>query len=350
MHLPARVTASCRAALVLLALGPLVAACGEEESVSAGDVIAARRDDQFIDGSVGRLTLPTGRLEVALGEVTTSLEASDTRDQEAIEAPEGTTFIPLTWQYDNGTFGDYADYLGAVDDPVVTLASDGVDYRLPPPDATGVGSDSFYVLVNGDGEAPVLTVDYDGVAQTLDLATGDRDTGAAAALYDVKARTERTQSCAADVTYGRDHVTTPTFGCTTTRAELLPYAGGAWAADGHAWLVVSIRTSFRRWDEYAADLRSGAVYAASGLESTFRVGDSPATQVIEDRDDSKCPDPVSGCTMNYHLIFDVVRGQVPKRLVVEQDYEFTLAQLVGGGDGKQVISVPVTIDTALRRS
>ncbi|MFD0807118.1 hypothetical protein ACFQ0K_13565 [Nocardioides caeni] len=350
MRLPARVTTPGRVALVLLALSPALAACGGEEEASVGDVISARKDDQFAEGRTGRLTLPTGRLEVTVGEPATSLAANDTRELEPIEAPDGASFVPITWQYDAGTFGDYADYTENDEEPVFDLVADGANYRLPPPNPTGVGSESFYVVVNGAGESPSLNVDFDGVTQTLDLTTGQRDPGLAKPLYKLKSRNDRTQSCASDVTFGKDPVGAPSFACTTTRTARIPYAGGAWAEDGHSWLVVSVTTAFRRWDVFAKDGKSGAIYAATGVESTFRLGDIKPTQVIEDRLGSSCPDATRGCLMTYHLIFDVEGSKVPKRLKVDQDYEFTLLQVWGGGDGKQTITVPLKVDTLLRSS
>lgn len=348
LRLSTRAATSSRIALVLLALTPALAACGDDDDVAVGDVVSARKDDQFADNRAVRLTLPTGRLEISLGEPVSSLSEKDTRDLEAVSAPSGATFVPITWQYDAGTFGDYADYTQFDDEPVVDLVADGASYRLPPPNPSGVGSESFYVLVNGSGEDPSLTVDFDGVAQTVDLTSGDRDPGRAKPLYRLGPRAGRSQACARDVTYARPTVGIPAYSCTTTRTSRLPYAGGEWAADGHTWLVLSVSTAFRRWDVLAKDAKSGAIYGATGVESTFELAGIEPTKVIEDREASSCPDPSRGCVMTYHLIFDIEDDSDPRRLVMQQDYEFSLVQVWGGADGKQVISVPLTVDTKVR--
>ncbi|NHA01475.1 hypothetical protein G5V59_21215 [Nocardioides sp. W3-2-3] len=81
---------------------------------------------------------------------------------------------------------------------MIDLVADKASYRLPAPEATGEGAESFYTLVSGDGEDAALSVDFDGVKQTVVLATGKRTEGKAAPLYRLKPRKDRTASCTTD--------------------------------------------------------------------------------------------------------------------------------------------------------
>ncbi len=341
--LPRRVAV---AALGLLTLAPALAACGSGGDIKIGDVVPAREDAQFSDGAESSVVLPLGRLEVNLGEPTTQLAANDNRQLEPIDAPDGSTFVPITWQYASGTFGDYAAYLDTDAKPVVELVADGATYRLPSPDATGEGSKSFYVLVSGKGADPKLQVDFDGVVQSVDLTTGERDAGRAEALYDLEPRKERNRSCATDAEFGRTTPRLPDFTCTISRTARIPYAGGKWADEGRSWLVLTVTTSLRRWDEIAEDLRSGAIYLAGAVESVIRLGALKPAAVIEDRDNSVCPDTTrGGCTTQYHLVFDVA-GKAPTTLKVQQVYDLYLTSVWAGGEGKDILKLPVTVRTS----
>ncbi|KRA38621.1 MULTISPECIES: hypothetical protein [unclassified Nocardioides] len=331
----------------LLVLAPGLAACGGGTDLEVGDVVPARDDAQFVDGTASSVTLPVGRLEVTLGKSTTQLAASDNRQLEEIAAPDGSTFVPLTWQYDAATFGEYADYITNDDGPTIDLVSDGASYRLPAPREMGEGSTSFYVLVSGSGKEPSLAVDFDGVTQTLDLNTGERDTGAAAPLYDLEAPKDKRRPCQADVEFTTKRVAKD-FTCSVRRVARLPYAGDAWAEPGHTWLVITIRTSIRRFDQVAKDFRSGAVYFASDVESTFRLGDVEASAVIEDQDERVCPDVrQGGCTTVNHVVFDLA-DKASTRLTVEQNYELTLNSVYGGADARETLELPLTTTTTVR--
>ncbi|WP_157537137.1 hypothetical protein [Nocardioides sp. Root190] len=341
------------AVLGLLAVMPALAACGGDDGVTVGDIIGARQDDQFIqDGQKSSIALPIGRLEVSMGEASTELDANDTRQLEPVTAPENSAFVPITWQYDAGTFGDYADYLDTDTRPVIDLVADGAKYRLPSPESTGEGAESFYVLVTGDladAKEATLSVEFDDVIQTVDLATGDREAGLAAPLYELKPRKERTASCTNQAEFDLPKLARlGDFSCNITRSADIPYAGGAWAPEGTAWRVVTISTVARRYDVIAADLRSGAIYVASAVESTFRLGKEKPTKVIEDREFSACPDPErGGCTSVYHLIFEADED-TSERLRVDQGYELTLSSLWGGGEGKRTVEIEGTISVKLR--
>ncbi len=342
---PMRLRRPTAAVLGLLALLPVLAACGDDDdSVKVGDIVDARRDDQFIEGGkASSVALPFGRLEISAGRPTTTLAADTTAQLLEVDAPEGSAFVPITWQYDVGTFGKYEEFVEAEGTPVIELLADRASYRLPAPESSGSGSDSFFVLVSGDGEDASLEIEYDGVTQTLDLATGDRDEGAAAGLYDLKSPKERTSSCADAADFDLSATERlQDFDCKVTTPVRLPYAGGAWADEGRSWLALTLSTTLRRYDRLSKDYQSGAIYAGTEVTSAFTLGGARPTKVIEDRTRTLCPDELrGGCVAVYHLIFDVADKATKKtgRLLVDQDYELTLVSVWGGGAGQDAIEL-----------
>lgn len=334
------------AALGWLILLPALAACGEDASgVETGDVIAAREDSQFSDGTPSSLVMPIGRLEIFLGKPTARLDARDTRQLEPATAPPGSTFVPITWQYDAGTFGDYAAYLGGEQTPKVELRADRAGYRLPAPDPTGQGGESFYVLVSGSGRDLDLAVSYDGVEQSVDLLTGKRDAGDAAGLYDLTPVSTRTRACER----GADFNGTagyPDYRCRYTRPVRLPYADGAWAEPGRTFLALTVTTSIRRFDIVGDVPGSGALYVPASVTSTFALGEIEPVAAVKDTTDT-CPDLANGgCTGRYDLVFDVPAKKKRFTLTMDQIFALVLGSRWGGFDEDEEmdLDVSVTID------
>lgn len=348
---PMRLRRPAAAVLGLLALLPTLAACGDGSTVEVGDIVDARADDQFVGGGqASSITLPIGRLEISAGKPTTSLSADDTAQLEPVEAPEGSAFVPITWQYDAGTFGDYAEYMQTDGTPVIDLVADRASYRIPSPETSGEGAESFYVLVSGSGEDASLAVEYDGVSQSVDLATGERDEGDAAALYDLKRTKVRTRSC---TNRGEFALTSlermRDFSCSVTTPIRLPYAGGEWAAPGQSWTAVTVSTTVRRYDRTAEDFKSGALYVATSVTSTFKLGALKPAKVIKDRGLTLCPDETQGgCSTVYHLVFAVGDGDKLGRLRVNQTYGLDRVTVWGGGDGPASVDLKGTLSIPLR--
>ncbi|MDN5746440.1 MAG: hypothetical protein L0H31_15165 [Nocardioidaceae bacterium] len=332
------------AAAGLLVLAPALAACGDDSGdIKTGDVIPARTDAQFVEGTASTLALPIGRLEIFMGKPTTKLDSTDTRQREALEAPAGATFIPITWQYDARTFGDFSAYVGKEVSPTVDLVSSEATYRLPPPEPVGEGSKSFYVPVDGTGEDPQLRVDYDGVTQTVDLLTGKRDEGAAAPLYDVKP-TSKTRPCTAGADF-HDNAGRSDYKCKVSKPLRLPYADGKWAKKGHGFVAMTVSTSVLRLDILGTDLRSGATYLATGVDSVFRYGGKKPL-LVDRVTAGLCPDDTTGgCTGRYHVVFDAT-GKAAKRLKIDQAFQLELVNKYGAFDRGKRMKLKVT--TGLR--
>lgn len=341
------------ALLTALLLLPALAACGDSTSVRPGDTVPARDSSQFAQGAPVSLTLPIGRLEVYLGTPTRTLRSADTLEPDTVEAPEGETFVPITWQYDAASFGDLTDYLGDGIEtaPKVAFVADGASYRLPAPEARGEGAESFYVLVEGDGRDVSLKVDFDGVTQSLDLRTGERDTGAAAPLYDLDVKAGRARSCAADTKYDRSGPgKTPTFACTITPVLRLPYAAGQWAPEGSSWLTTTITTTLSRYDEIAPDFSSGGTYYATGVTPSFTLGGTKAVAALRDGG-SVCPDATTAaCTTTYHVVFaDPGKGAANRRFKATETFDLKLgAAVVAGQTAGGPEKLTATVTTRLR--
>lgn len=336
--------------LGLLLLTPALAACKDGSAVRAGDVIPARRDAQFAGrGTETTVALPIGRLEITAGSPVAEISADDTRQREKVKAPAGSVFVPITWQYDAETFGAFAAYLDTNATPVVDLVVSGASYRLPAPEQTGQGSESFYVLIDGRGDKPAMSVDFDGVTQTADLSTGDVDKGQAAPLYDLRTPRTKMFPCAANPTFNRTVQGTPTFTCETTRALRLPYAGNAWATDGHTWLAVTVSTAQGRWDEIAPDLASGALYYPTSVKGAFALGGVAATEALRDPGRGTCPDLANAnCSAVFHVMFDVDKS-APQTLTVEQDYAMARTSTWGKSADPETLDLTVTAQADLRK-
>lgn len=346
---PMRLRRCSATVLGLLLLAPALAACGGEGGVAVGDVVPAREDAQFTgEGVETVVALPVGRLEVTTGQPVTQVSAKDTRQLEKLEAPEGSTFVPITWRYDAATFGALAAYLDTDTSPVIDLVADGASYRLPAPEASGEGAESFYVLVSGKGAQPRLDVDFDGVTQQADLSSGEVDAGRAKPLYDLAKPKTKQFPCEPAVSYSRATRRTPKFSCSTSRPFRLPYAGSAWADEGKSWLVVSVRTSLGLWNEVADDLKSGAIYYGEAVDGTFRLGDTEATAVVKDPENTSCPDRTDQgtCTVQFNVVFEAGKTY-PRKLTVDEQYGLRLAQVWGGGQGEDTLDLGLTATAKL---
>ena len=335
-----RLRRTTAAALGLLALGSGLAACGDEAELEIGDVVRARQPDQFAEGKESSMVLPLGRLEVQLGDPVRTIAADQSFELTPATAPAGSTFVPITWQYDAGTFGAYAAYLGDPATPTFEVEADGSAYTVPPPTQAGEGSESFYVLVTGSADEISLAVDFDGERQSVDLRTGENDPGAAAPLYDLKPRSDDTIACAKppEITGARG---LGDYTCTITEPVRLPYAYGEWAEPREAWLVTTVESVFRRYDSLDAPRGGGAIYVPTDVRSAFRLGEEAPVATIYDEAVSGCnTGELRGCSATHHLVF-AVGDKTPRRLYVEETYDAALGSKWGGFQGDEALTLEV---------
>lgn len=294
----------------LLVLSGLLAACGEEEdSTKAGDVIQARLDDQFEDGEGASVTLPTGRLLIRSAEPVDGAGADETRSREAVGAPAGTVLVPITWQYDTWASDRMDGILAPRTTPKIDLVSGSERYRLPPPQREAESGESFYVVVEGDGAERSLEIDFDGVVQSIDLATGRRDKGDAEGLYGIKDAKLKRRTCGEEDWFNKDKPTdrvNAEFSCSLIGPVLTPYAAGEWAPDGSVWLALTLSTEMRAYGR--ANGQGGtALYVATKVKVDPEIDGEDAIYALSTEDGAdECPSrPEQYCGWAKHLVFQV---------------------------------------------
>lgn len=336
--LPRRVAAVLLAACLVLGL----AACSEDvPPPRSGDVIPAREPDQFgaADGSV--VLVPSGRLDIRLGEIKTAVGADDTRDLEPLSAPADTVLVPLTVQYRDDWFSRLETLLAPDDAPLLELRVGESAYRLPAPSAQGEGVASYYVVVDGSADEVAddaeLDVVFDDVAQTVVLGSGKVEKGAAAALYDLPTKRLPEEACGNG--WFEAELALADFGCTTTGGLPLPYAAGAWATDGRALIGTGLSTVLRRYDVLDESGTSGG-YVATSVRGRYRAGDVQPVVLRGTSEDNICPEAVTlACRTSNWLVFDFPEDEVARRAQIEQNYRMVLGGQTGDFPGDRRLTL-----------
>lgn len=329
-------------ASTLLALVPSLAACGDDTAAfAAGDVVKARQDDQFDAGRRSSVTLPVGKLLIRSAEPVDSAAAEDTRSREPVDLPSGMTLVPITWQWDPWSSDRLDGIVATSETPHVDLVTGGEHYRLPPPDRSAEGGESFYVVVDGDAEDRELELEFDGVTQSVDLTDGDVDEGEAAGLYDIDEDALKKTSCDEGLTWFTAPIVSAEFTCGLVGPVLTPYAGGEWAPDGSQWLAVTLSTRIRVYGVTNL-IGGGAQYRATHVRVTPEIdGEKPALALSTEDDADLCPDRyTSRCGWAKHLIFEVPDDDGEQGpLDVKVSYKLRLVNAYGGFPADQKLRV-----------
>lgn len=326
---------------IVLVLSTLLAACGkEEDSSTAGDIIKARVDDQFEDGKEATVRIPTGRLLIHADKPVDSASGDDTRTRETVDAPAGAVLVPISWQYDPWDKGRLRGIVATTDNPIIDLVSDGEHYRLPPPELDDEGGESFYVVVDGDAEARSLEIAFDGVTQTVNLATGKTDEGEAAGLYDIEDDALAKKPCDDEKWFDSDLVVAE-FSCDLFGAVLTPYAAGEWAPEGSLWLALTVQTDLRVYGETDGH-GGGARYTATRVKVKPEIDGAAPTFASSTGDEfDTCPVPATAnCGWSRNLVFEVPADdpeQGPLDLAVA--YRLNLASTFGDFDPPNRIEI-----------
>lgn len=309
---------------------PVLAACGDDSGGSAlkvGDVVPAREDNQFSSGKQSMVALPVGRLRIWTEKATDSASSDDTRQLEKIDAPDGATLVPITWQYSND-FAAAQTFVNTDAQPVVDLMTGGETYRLPTPDTSDEEGESFFVAVDGEAKKLSLKVTFDGVAQTVNLRTGKRDAGRAAPLYSLVANRTHPKDCGSDA-WVEAPLTAIDYHCEVTGPLVLPYANGHWAKDGRVFLAVGLSTSLGTWG-IGNGTGGGAAYSGNNARLKVTLDDQKPIETTKDVAKT-CPDLVNGqCLADAYYVFDVDADHVPDELAVEETYRLQLRNSYGG--------------------
>jgi hypothetical protein len=339
------------AVAALLSAG--LSACGGPDAADPGDVVPGRASAEVV-GDFGFVLIPTGRLDLVLGEPTTDDVGPDlAEDDETHAPPEGGSWVPVHVEHD--PFGEGAvpvGLIGGAPQPAeLALVVDGTTVDLGSPyrvagekGTVDSGLDTVWVAVD---EAPdeigsmKLAVTYDGLTQTLDPATGERDAGAAAVLYDDPVAGGEA-ACAADG-FDREGVHLD-LTCLAGPPQRTPYLPGpGWAAEGRSWLVAGTVVSV---DDVDVD---GTSYDVESIEPSVTVnGSDPLPPAGQFGRVDHAPSRVSATwafeaptqgpdqmTITLDLVLDKSDADAPgpgvRELTVEQTVELPADQLADGG-------------------
>jgi hypothetical protein len=242
-----RLLAACL--LVAAVLTSVLAACSDDVSSTVAGEVVPGRPSLGIVGDFGYVLLPTGRIDVVVGEAVSRVvradEASDDLDH---ETPDGGSWIPVHVAHDPfGEMGVPVGLTGGSPQPAaVALVIDGETVNLGAPyrvvgeqGTADSGLDNVWVAVGerpDEIESVQVAVTYDGLTQTLDPRSGDREAGAAEPLY-VREADELTATCDPQA-FSRARLSLE-GSCAIGPAQRTPYLPGAgWADEGRSWLVV----------------------------------------------------------------------------------------------------------------
>ncbi|MEZ0579839.1 hypothetical protein [Nocardioides sp. MH1] len=323
---------------ILLVLMPLLAACGDDQDQpKAGDIIRARLDNQFKKGHESEVVLPTGKLLIHAGTPVDSASADETRTREKVDAPSGAVLVPISWQYDPWRSNKVDAIFDTDGTPIVDLVSGDDDYRLTPPQSEDDGAESFYVVVEGDGKDPALEITFDGVKQTVDLRTGDRDEGDAAGLYDIVDEKLDKKPCDQGKWFDTKTAAAE-FTCSLTGPVLTPYAAGKWAPSGSLWLAVTVATNMRVYQETDL-LGAGARYLAADVKIKPTIDGEAPHRILSTEDDADvCPvTSQADCGWSKQLVFEVPADDAEQGpLDLAASYHMSLATAWNGYDAPKI--------------
>jgi len=260
------------AALALITLA--VAGCGDEDSpggTTTSDGVVPGRVSTEVNGQAARVVVPAGTLSITVGDpLTGAVPSADAEDGEQHTAPDGRSWVPVSWSFDALAAFPGQAVVSQQPQPAEVTAedADGDAVELPAPytvDGVQIGDSatSVFYLPVVDPDQLSIDVTYDGTTQRLDTATGEVDEGAAAPLYgEVTGARELDCGDGARIESG---AASATLSCEMA-VERVPYLPGTgWADEGRSFAVV------------------GASFSSDGAESvtaTVTVDGQPAIEEV----------------------------------------------------------------------
>ncbi|NRQ49925.1 hypothetical protein [Aeromicrobium stalagmiti] len=246
----------------LLLAATTLAACSEPENRAApGEVVAY--DYRVDEDSKTSLNLPVGTIDILSTPVLDDLEDVD-GIEEPVPAPpadggfigfdlylrDATSILPKSRPTGDAQQATFTLVVGdaryPLESPYEVQDGSGKDAtRVPASVLPSTGRSSF-VAIDGDPEQVLLEAEYDGVAQSVDLLSGDRTPGGAAAMYDkptVDGPVPQRPCGELEPEGALPRVQFSEATCRIASAALLPYTSElGWAPAGRRWAVVSVET------------------------------------------------------------------------------------------------------------
>lgn len=318
------------AALVLL---ERVVSEANDDTTSAdvGDAVPLGTE---LHGLQRTVQLPSAEVTVTVSDPVRSLDTrvlEESGDHDLLTAPDDGALVPVSWRVRGigGVLGHQPDpnpidlRLLAGDERIEldsVLLEDSSDLR------SAVDPTSVAVALDEDVTADDLTVEitYDGLTQTIDVASGELDTGAARALYedpvtyatgcDVGDR-DTARQCTVSAPSGSP-MRPDDASITAGHVRLTPYdPERGWAEEGKLWAVVGLRLS-----------GTGDLESASGAQRTVRRQNAPDV-TLDGRSPVRTDDLGRGGTSYGALaisgtaVFSVDADAELRELAIRQTYE-----------------------------
>lgn len=314
---------SGRRRLIALALGlalPL-AACSDDKPEGPGDPVVGDsirgRLGDYKAFDLATIVTPVGQLGVGFAAPVNHLDKDDTTDLVARDAPDGGTFVPVIWTYDDKVFGEISRVFGEFKPLVLQLVVDGKKYDVIPPNP-GAEKTVDYIAVEGTADDVSLEATYDGVTQTMN-DDGEVDKGVAAALYPLADTKVKIKNCPV-----KDWLDNPVdfiqFTCKYTTAIPSPYVYNTWAKPGHTWLAVNVATDLQLFATGTFG-ESIANYSATDVKDISTIDGEKALGALQEKESEGISSGI--------LVWDIV-GKLPKTMIMKREYKLVLT----GGTGK----------------
>ncbi len=140
-----------------------------------GEIVVGRDADQ-VTGTEAEVRVPVGGITFTVGEPVSEVAEDQTSDLQGRRAPDDGSFVPLAWQIDDAALPSYALVMATQPEPItLDLVTGGETIQVSPNLASERGP--VYVAAPGDGKKVSLEVGYDGVTQSVDTASGEREEG-----------------------------------------------------------------------------------------------------------------------------------------------------------------------------
>lgn len=277
---------TARAVLAGILLAGALTGCGSDgPGGRSAPAVVRGQDSADVAGTEVPVAVPNGRFTFRVSEPLSTIPADATEDGERVTAPAGESYVGIGWAA-VGEAPSFGLVLHGTEPGIATIAVRTGAAETEVADL-GLASDeqangAAWVRIPDDGPA-TLEVEYDGLAQVFDLASGERETGPADGFYGLP--TTLTADCPEQGPGRGSRGWQHTVACDLGPITAVPYvAGQGWAADaGRTWLAFDLRlapTSFR-WSATGEPGAPAAQYRVDGQTGSISVGGTEAVALAE---------------------------------------------------------------------